>query len=133
MVRILSRAVFVWAGLLFLAMLNGIARDMLLAPAFGISVAQPLSGIILCVLIFAVSYYSLAFITATRVREYLTVGLFWVCLTLVFEYLFAHYVLGMSWRQVNQIFNILQGNLFSLALLVTAIAPLLAAKLAGKL
>jgi len=85
------------------------------------------------VLIFIVSYYSLAFIGATRVREYLGVGLFWVCLTLVFEYLFAHYVLGMSWRQVNQIFNILQGNLFSLALLATAIGPLLAAKVAGKL
>ena len=133
MVRILSRAVFVWAGLLFLAMLNGIARDMLLAPAFGISVAQPASGITLCVLVFAVSYFSLAFIGATGVREFLGVGLFWVCLTLTFEYLFAHYVLGMSWQQVNQIFNILQGNLFSLALLVTAIGPLLAAKVAGKL
>ena len=119
--------------MLVLAMLNGIARDMLLAPAFGISIAQPASGVILCVLIFAVIYYSLAFIGATNVREYLTVGLFWVCLTLLFEYLFAHYVLGMSWRQVNQIFNIQQGNLFSLALLVTAMGPLLAAKLAGKL
>ena len=133
MARILQKAVIVWIGMLVLAMLNGIARDMLLTPAFGISIAQPASGIILCVLIFAVSYFSLAFIGATRVREYLTVGLFWVCLTLVFEYLFAHYVLGMSWQQVNQIFNILQGNLFSLALLVTAIGPLLAAKVAGKL
>jgi len=133
MARILRKAVIVWIGMLFLAMLNGIARDMLLTPAFGISIAQPTSGIILCVLIFIVSYYSLAFIGATRVRGFLSVGLFWVCLTLVFEYLFAHYLLGMSWRQVNQIFNIQQGNLFSLALLVTAIGPLLAAKVAGKL
>ena len=133
MARILLRAVIIWLGMLVLAMLNGIARDMLLNPVFGISIAQPASGIILCVLIFAVSYYSLTFIGATRVWEYLGVGLFWVCLTLLFEYLFAHYVLGMSWRQVNQIFNILQGNLFSLALLVTAMGPLLASKLAGKL
>ena len=133
MVRILLKAVIVWIGMLVLAMLNGIARDMLLTPAFGISIAQPVSGIILCVLIFIVSYYSLAFIGATRVRGFLSVGLFWVCLTLVFEYLFAHYLLGMSWRQVSQIFNIQQGNLFSLALLVTAIGPLLAAKVAGKL
>jgi len=133
MAYILWKAIIVWFGMLVLAMLNGIARDMLLAPAFGISVAQPVSGITLCILIFAVSYFSLTFIGATGVREYLGVGLFWVCLTLVFEYLFAHYVLGMSWQQVNQIFNILQGNLFSLALLVTAIGPLLAAKLAGNL
>ena len=133
MARILLKAVIVWFGMLLLAMLNGIARDMLLTPAFGISVAQPASGITLCILVFAVSYFSLAFIGAAGVREYLGVGLFWVCLTLAFEYLFAHYVLGMSWRQVNQVFNILQGNLFSLALLVTAIGPLLAAKVAGKL
>ena len=133
MTRLLLKAVVVWFGMLLLAMLNGIARDMLFAPAFGISVAQPTSGIILCILILVVSYYSLAFIGASRVREYLGVGLFWVCLTLIFEYLFAHYVLGMPWQQVNQIFNVLQGNLFSLALLVTATGPLLAAKVAGKL
>ena len=133
MTRILRRAIIVWFGMLVLAMLNGIVRDILLAPAFGISIAQPASGITLCMLIFAVCYFSLAYIGATGVREYLGVGLFWVCLTLAFEYLFAHYVLGMSWQQVKQIFNILQGNLFSLALLVTAIGPLLAAKVAGKL
>jgi hypothetical protein len=133
MAGILLKAIIVWLAMLVLAMLNGIVRDMLLAPAFGITIAQPASGIILSILIFAVSYYSLAFIGASRVREYLGVGLFWVCLTLVFEYLFAHYVLGMSWRQVNQIFNIQQGNLFSLALLVSATGPLLAAKVAGKL
>jgi len=133
MAGILLKAIIVWLAMLVLAMLNGIVRDMLLAPVFGITIAQPASGIILSILIFAVSYYSLAFIGASRVREYLGVGLFWVCLTLVFEYLFAHYVLGMSWRQVNQIFNIQQGNLFSLALLVSATGPLLAAKVAGKL
>jgi hypothetical protein len=56
-------------------------------------------------------------------------GIFWTVLTLAFETLFGHYVLGVSWELLLAEYNIFQGRLWPLVLLVTWFGPLLAAKL----
>jgi hypothetical protein len=53
----------------------------------------------------------------------------WLLLTVLFELLFGHYVMGDPWTKLLEAYNILKGNLWVLVLLVTPAAPYLAARL----
>jgi len=59
------------------------------------------------------------------------IGLLWLVLTLLFEFIFGHFVAGKSWQDIAQVFNVKKGDLFLLVLVVTAISPWLAAKIRG--
>jgi len=50
-------------------------------------------------------------------------------MTLIFEILFGHYMLGKSWSSILQVFSIMKGNLFIMVLVVSLISPILVAKL----
>ena len=58
-------------------------------------------------------------------------GLFWTILTMAFEFLFGHYVMGHSWDALWADYNVLQGRLWPLVLIVTLFGPLLAQKIRG--
>ena len=119
------KAAVVWFVMALFAILNGILRENLLIPSLGETIAQPLSGILLSILIFILTYLFFPFFAKHKSLTYLLIGVQWISMTLAFEFLFGHYVLGKSWLQILEVFNIFTGNLFTLALLVTLFAPLL--------
>ena len=131
MCTILLKAMGVWLVILVAAMLNGAFREKVLVSVTGANVALPLSGILLAVLVFAVTLALVSFIGSTESNVYILVGLLWVMLTLSFEIFFGHYVEGKSWGKIIMVFNIQKGDLFLLVLIVTAISPWLAAKVRG--
>ena len=119
------KAAVVWFAMALFAILNGILRENLLMPSLGETISQPLSGILLSILIFVLTYLFFPFYAKQKSLTYLLIGVQWISMTLAFEFLFGHYVLGKSWLQILEVFNIFTGNLFTLALLVTLFAPLL--------
>lgn len=123
------KSIAIWIVLVIMAILNGLLRDLLLSPLLGNSISLFLSGLTLSTLVFLVSYLSVRFIGVTRLQHCILIGFFWVLLTLSFEYLFAHYVVGKSWQDINQIFNLEKGDLFIVVLIITALSPWFAAKL----
>lgn len=130
-VTLFGKAVLVWFVIALLAIANGALRDLVLAPAIGAGVARPLSGISLSAIVLLVSYLVSAFLGTWKSRIYWFIGVQWVLMTLAFEFLFGHFVAGRSWAELLQTFNILQGDLFLLVLLVTLCAPRLAAGFRG--
>jgi len=78
-----------------------------------------------------VTYFSFTLFRVKSHRSYLFIGVQWVLMTLIFEFVFGHYVAGKSWADILQNFNPLKGNLFIVVLLVTFISPLLVAKIRG--
>jgi hypothetical protein len=54
-------------------------------------------------------------------------------MTLLFEFLFGHYVASKSWQDLLQVFNVLKGDLFLVVLVVSLFAPCLAARKRGLL
>ena len=50
-------------------------------------------------------------------------GLIWLALTVVFEFLFGHYVVGHPWSRLLHDYNILQGRVWALVLIWTAVVP----------
>ena len=122
------RAFAIWVLLLFLAILNGGARDVLITPGIGESASHIISTVSLCVLIFLVSFFSIRWINPAGSLDPLIVGSFWVTLTVAFEFLAGHYVFGNSWQKLFADYNVAQGRVWILVLVADFTAPLWAAK-----
>ncbi|MDA0525703.1 hypothetical protein [Methanococcoides alaskense] len=85
-----------WLLFIIPAILNGISRG-LYAPYTGELLAHPISSVIFSAVIFTVTYIFLKYsgISGKSV-QFIYVGLMWLCLTICFEFLFGHFVIGHS-------------------------------------
>lgn len=124
-VYLFFKAAIVWFVIAFFAVLNGIFREHVLKPCLGETLALPLSGITLSIIIFTITLLSFRLFDKNSSRTYLYIGIQWVSMTLLFEYIFGHYVIGRSWLNLLEVFNILKGDLFIVALLTSLFSPLL--------
>lgn len=125
------KASLAWLLIMLLAIANGIAREALLEPTMGPAIALPLSGILLALIILLASWLLVPWFGGARASTWFAIGVLWVVLTLLFEYLFGHFVAGMPWREISRVFDMVSGNLFLLALLSAALSPWLAARFRG--
>jgi len=126
---ILLKSTGIWFVIVIAAVLNGLLREKVLVPSIGGELALPVSGIILSALVFSIAFVFVPFIGAIEARTYVLVGFWWVVLTLAFEFLFGHFVMGKSWQEIVQVFNIKKGDVFIVVLIVTAVSPWLAARI----
>lgn len=117
------RIVAVWMLLLAVAVANGAAREFLLVPRLGAQTGHVVSTIILCGAILAVALVTIRWIAPRGRRGALWVGGTWLALTLVFEFLAGHYVLGNSWETLFTDYNLLRGRVWILVLIATLFAP----------
>ena len=117
------RAIAVWALLAVVAVANGAAREFLIAPGLGAQTGHVVSTIILCAAIVIVALLSIRWIGPRGRRGALWVGGTWLALTLVFEFLAGHYVLGNSWEKLFADYNLLRGRVWILVLIATLFAP----------
>ena len=131
MISILLKATGIWLLIVIAAIINGVLREKLIAPMVGVETALSISGITLSIMIFLFSLMSVSFLGALETKTYLFVGIFCPLLTLSFEFLFGHYVVGKSWNDIMRVFNIQKGDLFAVVLFVTAISPWVSAKIRG--
>lgn len=124
------KALVIWASILVLAAANGALREFVLVPGVGTPAAFVLSGLLLSSLIIGVAYLSLPWLRISRPVELWAVGLGWLALTLVFEFLFGLW-LGKSWPELLEAYTFKGGNIWPVVLAVTALAPNIAAQLRG--
>lgn len=127
----ISRSALIWFGIAMLAIGNGLLRDTVVAPLLGLSVALPLSGISLSLIVFAVTYLAFDYLGPASAAECLYVGIQWVTMTLAFEFLFGHFVVGKPWSGLLQSFNPASGDLFLLVLVVSLLSPYVVARIKG--
>jgi hypothetical protein len=122
---LLLKTAMIWFIIAVFAVANGIFREKILAPYLGEMLAVPLSGITLSIIIFTITYLCFNLLSNNKSLVYLYIGIQWVIMTLVFEFVFGHFIIGKSWSELLQVFNILEGNLFTLALLSSLFSPIL--------
>ena len=127
---IVGKVLAVWFGILLLAMLNGILREAVLIPGLGLTAAMLTSGLLLAGLIVVVSVACLPWLGVRTAPGLLRIGLAWLLLTLVFEFSFG-LMRGLDWQQMLEPYRFKDANLWPLVLLVTVLAPRLAARLRG--
>lgn len=127
--NLFHKASMIWLIIALLAVLNGIFRESVLISNLGASMAMPVSGLILCIIVFIVTYLSFPLFGKQNALTYFYIGVQWVSMTLLFEFLFGHYVIGKTWSSLFQVFDIMKGDLMILVLLVSLISPLLVARI----
>jgi hypothetical protein len=125
------KAFAVWLLILVCAVANGALREFVLLPFFSQVAAFVLSGLVLCLCILAVSFLLVPWFGSLSAKSYLTIGLFWLCLTLAFEFGLGRLVQHKTWSQILEAYSFQGGNLWPLVLVVTTAAPLMAARLRG--
>lgn len=130
MFAFIFKALIVWLLMALVAVLNGIARDFLLAPALGGQVALSLSGVSLSFFILVVAWLALPPLFGTlSTRDCLKLGAGWVLATLAFEYLLGYFMAGRTLAETSRVFDLSTGNLFVLVLLATLVSPWVALRL----
>jgi len=124
--RLTFRAVLVWSALLPLAVANGLLREAVLIPALGAAPGLALSGILLAGLILVVAYLALPWLGTDRPAALAAIGAGWLALTLGFEFAFG-LLRGQPLPEMLAAYTFAGGNLWPVVLLVTGLAPGLAA------
>jgi hypothetical protein len=125
------KAAVLWLAILVLAILNGALREKLLLPAVGSFAGQLISGTLLCIFIFAMAFFATPWYGPLAARHYLAIGLFWLMLTVVFEFSFGRFMLHKTWAELFAAYTFQGGNIWPVVLLVAFIASWLAARMRG--
>jgi hypothetical protein len=117
------RAFLVWVLLVGLAVLNGVAREGLLAPRIGAAAGHVVSSIILGGLIALTAWLTIRWIGPGTARRAWGVGILWAVLTVAFEFLAGHYAFGHTWPELLADYDLLRGRVWLLVLVTTLVAP----------
>ena len=121
------RAGLFWVIFLVAAIINGALRETILRPALGIQPAHVVSTFSLSILIFPGTWLTVPFVRYESLSAAWGVGVLWVTLTLAFEFLAGHFVFGKAWDVLFADYDVMHGRIWPLVLLVTLVAPRLAA------
>lgn len=127
---LIVKALVIWFLILMLAISNGVLRESVLLPTLGLPSGMLVSGLVLCALILIVSYLALPWLAVRKHKQQWSLGLFWLFLTLSFEFSFAA-LQGQSLVEMLAAYTFTDGNLWPVVLVVTTLAPRLIAKLRG--
>ena len=123
------KAFGLWLGFLVVAIAGGIIRERFLIPGLGLLAGKALGTLLVAVIIFGMIYAYTGKLAGASPASLFKLGLFWTLATIMFEFLFGHYVMGHSWDSLRADYNIFQGRLWPLVLIVTLCGPLLARKI----
>jgi hypothetical protein len=127
---VILKSLLVWLAIIPCAILNGGLRENVLVPLMGMKRALPLSGILLCALIFLVTWFLLPLLGPQSGKTYILIGICWLGATVFFEYLMG-LLNGTSSETMLQAYNITTGNLWLIVVLFTCIVPYLVGHLKG--
>ncbi|MDP2142596.1 MAG: hypothetical protein Q8J80_00545 [Gallionella sp.] len=117
------RYLVAWFAMLLVSVLNGTVRDYSYGRHMPELSAHQLSTLIGIVLLGAVIRLYMRRWPFASARQALGVGLFWMALTVAFEFLFFHYLGGHTWSALLENYDVLAGRLWPLILLWLAFAP----------
>ena len=114
-----------WLGLVVLAILNGLAREKTYGRVMDELSAHQLSTLTGLFLFGAYTWILTDIYRIQSAVQALIIGGMWVIMTILFEFVFGHYVIGHSWQRLLHDYNLLQGRVWLLVLVWTALAPYL--------
>lgn len=127
----IAKILSIWFVILVLAILNGGFREAVLIPEIGSLYGLMLSAVLLSLMVLVVTYFSMPWFGEQHMTSYITIGVSWLCLTVVFEFTFGHFVQGKSWIELLGAYRFDGGNLWPIVLLVVGLAPAIVAKIRG--
>ena len=121
----LLKSFIVWICFIPVAILNGGLREYVLVRLVGEETALPVSGILLGIFIFLVTWLMLPRLAkGCGMKDCLAMGICWASLTIAFETA-AGIAGGSTVTEILAAYNPLTGNLWVLVLVTTMLSPVL--------
>jgi hypothetical protein len=114
-----------WIPMVFIAMLNGALREGWYGKRLGELQAHQVSTFSGVILFGIYMWIVFRFWRIESVGQSIVIGLFWLWLTVAFEFLFGYFVADYSWSRLLQDYNIFAGRLWLAVLIWLAVAPYL--------
>jgi hypothetical protein len=119
----LIKYVLAWVPMVLIAIVNAAFREAGYGKFMGELGAHQLSTLT-AIILFGVYIWILTRVWPIQSSgQAITIGLIWLGLTVAFEFLFGHYVMGNSWEKLFHDYNLLAGRAWVLVLIWIAIAP----------
>jgi len=115
--------ILAWFPMIFIAIANGLFREKFLANHLSELRAHQLSTVSMIALFGVYVWILFKIWEPMSTGQAIIIGLIWLVLTVVFEFLFGHYVAGHSWNKLLYDYNILKGRIWILILIWITIAP----------
>lgn len=123
------RGFLVWILIISAEVVHGILRGLFLAPAVGDFRARQIAVFTGIIIIFAIAFYTVRWLRASRASQLLIVGFIWLGFTLAFEILIGRFAAGYSWDRIFSDYNMPEGGLLPIGFLAMTLMPLAAGKL----
>ena len=118
-----------WCCIIIVEVLHGIARTLFLTPVLGDFRARQVAVLTGSVLIVIVATSFIRWMRPIGTGDTALIGIVWLALTLAFEIAFGRYVVHASWSRIASDYNLLQGGLLPIGLVVLTAAPFIATKI----
>jgi hypothetical protein len=116
-------ATLAWLGMMLLAIANGALRDILYKRRCGDLGAHQISTVALALLLVAYFRLLARFWPMTSCAQSWKIGLFWLLLTLAFEFGFGRLIAGHSWRRLLADYDVSAGRIWILIPLQVLAGP----------
>lgn len=100
------RAALVWMLFILAETGSGMVREVFIAPVIGALRARQFGVLVGCIIIFIIAWLTARWMGAGTRRQQLSVGAFWVLLTLIFEFALGR-ATGASWSRILSGFMLL--------------------------
>ena len=120
-----ARLFVVWLVMLATMVGNGALRDLAYGDALPGLAGQQVSTLTGLLLLGVIIWLYVRFWPPVSGRQALAIGLLWMTLTIIFEFLFFHFVAGHSWSALLANYDLSVGRLWGLIPLWLALAPYL--------
>jgi len=112
-----------WLPGIPIAIANGSIRQFIYMAYVSEHTAHQLSVISFIILFGIYVWFIIPLLRLDSLRESFFAGLYWFCFTVIFEFIFGHYVMGHPWSALFHDYNILAGRLWIAVLIWTIAAP----------
>lgn len=114
-----------WIPMVFIAIGNGSLRERWYGKRLPELAAHQVSTFLAVVLFGIYIWAIIRFWRPESAAQSIQIGLWWLALTVAFEFLFGHYVAGHSWSKLFYDYNIFSGRVWVLVLVWITVAPYL--------
>lgn len=116
---------FAWLPGIPIAIVNGSIRQFIYRLFLDELPAHQLSVVSFIILFGIYVWLIIPWLKLASAAEAIRVGLVWLGLTVLFEFVFGHYVMGHPWSALLHDYHLLEGRLWVVVLAWMTVAPLL--------
>ncbi len=119
----LLKYVIAWLGLMVIGIANGVLRVGTYGKVMAELTAHQLSTLSGAILMGLYVWLLSRIWPLQSAEQAWAVGFIWLFMTICFEFLFGHYVIGHPWQKLLHDYNFLEGRVWLFILIWTTVAP----------